>query len=270
MFLSSCSQFFLLPLLLYFAIFFLFFFIFFLLFRSLLIFFFFFFNDTATTEIYTLSLHDALPISLKIYLKNLAYNKCSSEFYEWFSDRHSSKPFFHLYELSLELLIKSPFFFKILESASELPITGNDSVFNNYQNLLNRVALKLEPSYKKVTGGDTKSFVFSLNRIRRSIVKETFLSRPLYKKSYVYFKQLPPVSLNLFSPFSILKFANFELLEKRSVRSKLRVLLRDPFLFLNKSGKAGKGMVFRRFLWSNIFRSEERRVGKECRSRWSS
>ena len=29
-----------------------------------LVFFFFFFNDTATTEIYTLSLHDALPISL--------------------------------------------------------------------------------------------------------------------------------------------------------------------------------------------------------------
>src|SRR2546430_11509663 len=36
-----------------------------LLYCSLLIhhFFFFFFNDTATTEIYTLSLHDALPIS---------------------------------------------------------------------------------------------------------------------------------------------------------------------------------------------------------------
>src|SRR2546430_17029717 len=31
--------------------------------RLLLLFFFFFFNDTATTEIYTLSLHDALPIS---------------------------------------------------------------------------------------------------------------------------------------------------------------------------------------------------------------
>src|SRR5947207_10426679 len=30
---------------------------------SLVILFFFFFNDTATTEIYTLSLHDALPIS---------------------------------------------------------------------------------------------------------------------------------------------------------------------------------------------------------------
>src|SRR5690349_23324547 len=40
--------------------------------------FFFFFNDTATTEIYTLSLHDALPISLirglsvaKIWLETL-------------------------------------------------------------------------------------------------------------------------------------------------------------------------------------------------------
>src|SRR5712675_3592307 len=32
-------------------------------FLSVLLFFFFFFNDTATTEIYTLSLHDALPIS---------------------------------------------------------------------------------------------------------------------------------------------------------------------------------------------------------------
>src|SRR5258706_16445936 len=33
------------------------------MFNFFLSFFFFFFNDTATTEIYTLSLHDALPIS---------------------------------------------------------------------------------------------------------------------------------------------------------------------------------------------------------------
>src|SRR2546430_5632392 len=32
--------------------------------RHSFLFFFFFFNDTATTEIYTLSLHDALPISV--------------------------------------------------------------------------------------------------------------------------------------------------------------------------------------------------------------
>src|SRR5256885_6208834 len=34
-------------------------------------FFFFFFNDTATTEIYTLSLHDALPISRPLLLRLL-------------------------------------------------------------------------------------------------------------------------------------------------------------------------------------------------------
>src|SRR2546430_17515830 len=32
---------------------------------QIVLFFFFFFNDTATTEIYTLSLHDALPISFQ-------------------------------------------------------------------------------------------------------------------------------------------------------------------------------------------------------------
>src|SRR2546426_7477998 len=39
---------------------------------SQLFFFFFFFNDTATTEIYTLSLHDALPIS-EGFFKGTAY-----------------------------------------------------------------------------------------------------------------------------------------------------------------------------------------------------
>ena len=38
-------------------------------------FFFFFFNDTATTEIYTLSLHDALPISPKLLDEILSYSK---------------------------------------------------------------------------------------------------------------------------------------------------------------------------------------------------
>src|SRR2546430_13682594 len=40
----------------------------------LLMFFFFFFNDTATTEIYTLSLHDALPISRS--QKSSRQNRC--------------------------------------------------------------------------------------------------------------------------------------------------------------------------------------------------
>src|SRR5256885_6044087 len=42
--------------------------------------FFFFFNDTATTEIYTLSLHDALPISLR--QQAVQVNTTEAEFQE--------------------------------------------------------------------------------------------------------------------------------------------------------------------------------------------
>src|SRR2546425_12835487 len=39
------------------------------------LFFFFFFNDTATTEIYTLSLHDALPISIPLIAASIMSKK---------------------------------------------------------------------------------------------------------------------------------------------------------------------------------------------------
>src|SRR5260370_23816641 len=50
-------------------------------------FFFFFFNDTATTEIYTLSLHDALPIlrtlsrMLNLIVPSVSYTNLRSEWY---------------------------------------------------------------------------------------------------------------------------------------------------------------------------------------------
>src|SRR2546428_2204072 len=46
----------------------------------LLISIFFFFNDTATTEIYTLSLHDALPISLYSRVSAIVYFACLYRF----------------------------------------------------------------------------------------------------------------------------------------------------------------------------------------------
>src|SRR2546429_3646350 len=55
-------------------------------------FFFFFFNDTATTEIYTLSLHDALPISLlspSAGTRYAARSSCSS--CPLFIDRKSTR-----------------------------------------------------------------------------------------------------------------------------------------------------------------------------------
>src|SRR5438046_8059686 len=52
--------------------------------------FFFFFNDTATTEIYTLSLHDALPISFPEMLREAGYTTFGTG--KWHrSEEHTSE-----------------------------------------------------------------------------------------------------------------------------------------------------------------------------------
>src|SRR5260370_42498395 len=61
------------------------------LFASLVFLFFFFFNDTATTEIYTLSLHDALPILVVFFIA-----------FRWI---HLSTPLIRLFLLVLILLL---------------------------------------------------------------------------------------------------------------------------------------------------------------------
>src|SRR5438445_7829225 len=65
----------------------------------LIYFFFFFFNDPATTEIYTLSLHDALPISAGRRLRKSAYcrpfisrrSTFASSSLDWRSEEHTSE-----------------------------------------------------------------------------------------------------------------------------------------------------------------------------------
>src|ERR1019366_10804650 len=57
----------------------------------LVCFFFFFFNDTATTEIYTLSLHDALPISSKTTTPMLACCSRCATTRENRSEEHTSE-----------------------------------------------------------------------------------------------------------------------------------------------------------------------------------
>src|SRR6478672_13283073 len=56
------------------------------IFFSFVVFFFFFFNDTATTEIYTLSLHDALPICGPRWP-----SRCPWSCWPWSPDRKSTR-----------------------------------------------------------------------------------------------------------------------------------------------------------------------------------
>src|SRR6202044_4215933 len=55
----------------------------------LVLYLYFFFNDTATTEIYTLSLHDALPISCK--MSWLSMRTCTACMRSSFTDRKSTR-----------------------------------------------------------------------------------------------------------------------------------------------------------------------------------
>src|SRR5690349_24893337 len=70
-----------------------FFFILYFFFSSFFFFFFFFFNDTATTEIYTLSLHDALPISplLRVCLGHVRKARAKTLFVWTRSEEHTSE-----------------------------------------------------------------------------------------------------------------------------------------------------------------------------------
>src|ERR1051326_9597276 len=52
--------------------------------------FFFFFNDTATTEIYTLSLHDALPICVCAEVRHVPFERCA-HFHIHRSEEHTSE-----------------------------------------------------------------------------------------------------------------------------------------------------------------------------------
>src|SRR2546430_7929352 len=54
--------------------------------------FFFFFNDTATTEIYTLSLHDALPIYVSAHRRGVRVRERNAEA---FREVHEDLPVFH-------------------------------------------------------------------------------------------------------------------------------------------------------------------------------
>src|SRR6516225_12308717 len=84
----------------------------------LLSFFFFFFNDTATTEIYTLSLHDALPIRSTSWLCGATPAKPSSTTGSSRSEEHTSELQSHVKLVCRLLLEKKKKTFKTF-SASE-------------------------------------------------------------------------------------------------------------------------------------------------------
>src|SRR6266704_3611973 len=86
-------------------------------------FFFFFFNDTATTEIYTLSLHDALPISTKPAQSATGYTVTIGNGPKGRSEEHTSElqsRFDLVCRLLLEKKKKTPSLLRALHAKSQL------------------------------------------------------------------------------------------------------------------------------------------------------
>src|SRR5256885_5751598 len=74
------------------------------------LFFFFFFNDTATTEIYTLSLHDALPIYLRLVFLEEPFGQVprrGSDLHVLFSENQIIVRIFHLGHRAHDLSARS-------------------------------------------------------------------------------------------------------------------------------------------------------------------
>src|SRR5438874_9611268 len=97
----------------------------------------FFFNDTATTEIYTLSLHDALPISISFCYTNLI----KLFYYSYFCFPVST-----LLSFSLHSSV-----FRLLFSSSVIPITRSEEHTSELQSRRDLVCrLLLEKKKKKI------------------------------------------------------------------------------------------------------------------------
>src|ERR1017187_8327317 len=74
----------------------------------------FFFNDTATTEIYTLSLHDALPISVRFVRITLnTCNECESSICD-LGGTHGSRSEEHTSELQSPMYLVCRLFFLMI------------------------------------------------------------------------------------------------------------------------------------------------------------
>ena len=163
----------------------------------------FFFNDTATTEIYTLSLHDALPISKKLFEKyefsKFLFNKINKEEIK-----------------SVKLL--SPLTFP----SKKIEVSDFINLFRD--------------RYKSIKEILEKENLINLSSIRKIGNKNSFWT-----------------IIAMVSDKRVTKNKNL-LVEIEDLTGKSVVLINKENKELFNSAKN---------------RSEERRVGKECRSRWS-
>ena len=224
----------------------------------------FFFNDTATTEIYTLSLHDALPIYKLDYI--------SDPLIDW---DDNLRPFTD----NLRGIEKGPLtryyenntFYRQPIIKSKLGTTGNI--------LKNNVCFDLFTSKSKVKIDILDPFTFydlSANEFYKSEEEAVNAFAEIIKKELNSIKR--DVQLIQFNSPSLARVEEIDRLNmvKKAIEKIVKGLDTKTCLNLWGSDISNTLEKFQEFPvdiigidFTSSNRSEERRVGKECRSRWS-
>src|SRR2546430_10700218 len=185
-----------------------------MLYITALLFSFFFFNDTATTEIYTLSLHDALPICAK---------------YLALAEKEGLVPA-ETHDLSALRTILS---------------TGSPLAGHSYDYVYGRI--KRDVHLCNISGGTEIISCFAIGNPTEPVWRDELQAPGLGTARQVFDPRGAP-----------LVGTAGELVCTKPVPSM-------PMAFWNDTD----GAKYRAAYFERYPRSEERRVGKECRSRWS-
>lgn len=192
--------------------------------------------------------------SYESYIKNIFYRGQSSRFYGWFCGSFSHRSVFPFYDLSFRILIRSSLF-------SDLDV---DTV-PNYNSYASACESNLSVSYvfRRFKPNRVDYFVPWLSladsegRINSpSFFKKRFRGKRLclVKASASRLVRLLRLKLSMWNMFKA-GFGRYPLFFSRRIRSALRLVFRDPFLFYSSRCTPSPGVNFRRFLWSSIFRS---------------
>ena len=182
----------------------------------------FFFNDTATTEIYTLSLHDALPI----YISDL-YKRGYDEIRINYSDSNVFKEIKKVDLLGFEIVDQG----------------------KNYC-VIKNVSMALESEFDTLLRRS-----FRLAKEMGNLLEDYFLEKNIDLNEV---KELESLN-NKFTDFCL------RILNKNGYLQNQKT----NFLYVITRELESLGDIFKYIVDDLLERSEERRVGKECRSRWS-
>src|SRR3712207_333362 len=231
---------------------------------------FFFFNDTATTEIYTLSLHDALPISNIEDFKKIWY-----DYFDLGRDYSQLIEKLRVHDENLEAATNFGQGIRILQQDAWEMLISFIISSNNRIPMIQRAINNISESYGHKLGefnGRTYYSFPSPMELSKASVQDLRDLKLGFRDKYVYGTTKMVIEGNLdMNDFIGMDsdVCHKELLKFKGVGAKVADCI--ALFGMRKYDSFPVDVWVKRVMqeFYGADRSEERRVGKECRSRWS-